>query len=294
MPILGTSASGYVEQVYELAQTFNASGTFTMPAGKTQLAVYAHGSSGAGYNGTASFQFGAGRGGPGGSGGSLAFIEEHAVATGTNFTVTVGSAAARVTAGGYDLINGGATSFGNILTVNGSQSATGDYSNAVGTYTSNLNNVLFASGGVGGTFGNRSQATDQANGTGNNSAGAGGAGGAGGNVVPTNASLPTRSAGGGGGGGGGGGYSHPNSNFVSGAAGGSAGSANAGTGGTGGNGKGTPTRTWNSGGVGNNGAQPSGGGGGGGGNGTGYSAGGFSLPDNGGLGAAGQVLVYVK
>jgi len=294
MPILGTVSSGYVEQVYELAQTFNASGKFTMPAGKTQIAVYAHGSSGAGYNGSGSGQFFAGRGGPGGSGGSLAFIEEHTVSTGTNFTVTVGGAAGRVTAGGYDYINGGATSFGNILTVNGSQSATGDYSNAVGTYTSNLNNVLFASGGVGGTFGNRSQATDQANGTGNNSAGTGGAGASGGNVIPTNASLPTRSAGGGGGGGGGGGYSHPNSNFISGASGGSAGSANAGTGGTGGNGKGTPVRSSNLGTAGGAGAQPSGGGAGGGGNGMGYVSGSGSLPDNGGLGAAGQILVYVK
>ena len=46
MPILGTVSSGYVEMPYELSQTFNTSGTYTVPAGKTKVAVYVIGGGG--------------------------------------------------------------------------------------------------------------------------------------------------------------------------------------------------------------------------------------------------------
>jgi hypothetical protein len=40
MPIIGTVGSSYyVPPVYALAQTFDSSGTFTIPAGKTQMAI---------------------------------------------------------------------------------------------------------------------------------------------------------------------------------------------------------------------------------------------------------------
>jgi hypothetical protein len=75
MPILGTVSSGYVEPVYTLAQTFNASGNYTVPAGVSAIAVYVHGSSGAGFTGSPVSQFRGGHGGGGGSGGSLAFLK---------------------------------------------------------------------------------------------------------------------------------------------------------------------------------------------------------------------------
>jgi hypothetical protein len=49
MPLLGTQASGYFEPpVYSLSQTFNASGNYTVPAGKTSLSVVGVGSGGGG------------------------------------------------------------------------------------------------------------------------------------------------------------------------------------------------------------------------------------------------------
>jgi hypothetical protein len=88
-------------------------------------------------------------GGGGGFGGSLAFFEEYQVSPGSSFTVTVGSAGQRVPPfegqPGTDIIYGGSTVFGNLLTVNGSQSANGNSQVGIGNYTSNLNNVRIGS-----------------------------------------------------------------------------------------------------------------------------------------------------
>jgi hypothetical protein len=283
--------------VYALSQTFNASGTYTVPNNVNTIAVYVHGSSGAGFTGRQVYQFGGGTGGSGGFGGSLAFFQEHQVSPGTNFAVTIGSGGERVpndgNSPGNNLVYGGSTTFGNLLTVNGSQSANGNGEVGIGNYNSNLNNVLFASGGNGGNAGLRANANDQNNGAGMNTANSGGSGGSGTSITPSNTSLPTLSSGGGGGGGGGGAYADFNSSGRNGASGG-AGSGNAGSGGAGGNGKGTSPRTSNVGTGGNPGTQPSGGGGGGGGSGLGYVSGTYSLDPNqaGGLGASGRVIVY--
>jgi hypothetical protein len=83
--ILGTVSSGYVEQVYELSQTFNTSGTYTVPAGKTQVAVICIGAGGGGGAGAGHNMGGAGGGAGTGN------ITEHSVTSGANYTVTVGS-----------------------------------------------------------------------------------------------------------------------------------------------------------------------------------------------------------
>jgi hypothetical protein len=87
MPILGTSASGYFEPVYELSQTFNASGTFTVPAGKTKIAI-AGTAPGAGGGGGLTY---ANPGGGGGGGGAFV-IHNISTSAGTNYTVTIGAA----------------------------------------------------------------------------------------------------------------------------------------------------------------------------------------------------------
>lgn len=91
-----SSASGSLvvaAPVYTLQQTFNSSGNFTVPSGKTELAVYvvAGGTSG-------------------GRGGNAVAFSDYTVTSGDVFSVTVGS-------------SGGTSSFGNIATAPASNSA---------------------------------------------------------------------------------------------------------------------------------------------------------------------------
>jgi len=48
MPILGTVSSSFTEFPYTLSQTFNTSGTYTVPAGKTKIATLLVGGGGGG------------------------------------------------------------------------------------------------------------------------------------------------------------------------------------------------------------------------------------------------------
>ena len=104
MPILGTVSSGYVEPVYTLAQTFDSSGTYTVPAGVTKITIAGVGGGGKGSSSIGSNTGGSGCGG-GGAGASF-LVRDITVTSGQTYTVTVGGQA-------------GATSFGSIITANG-------------------------------------------------------------------------------------------------------------------------------------------------------------------------------
>ena len=158
-----SSASNSVtpNPAYALSQTYNSSGTFTMPAGKTKVAVYAFsgaqpGSSGSGYDG--------GSGGTGSRGGAF---KEYSASSGTNFNVTVGG-------------SGGTTSFGNLLTVT---------PNAV---NNNVANTVSAAGGSGGSGGGGNGSAGAAltlNGAGLVTYNAGGGGAGGGNGCAWNSGM---------------------------------------------------------------------------------------------------------
>ena len=100
MPILGIMASSTaIPAVYSLSQTFNTSGTYTVPAGKSTIAlmVFNGGNPGtAGQSGTTSF------GSAGGAGGNGYATTDFAVTAGASYTVTVGG-------------SGGTSSFGTVL-----------------------------------------------------------------------------------------------------------------------------------------------------------------------------------
>ena len=135
MPILGTQASGYFEPpVYSLSQTFNASGNYTVPAGKTRLAVVGVGSGGGGGDGGSL----GGAGGSGG-GGAVTIIEEITTNAGTNYVVTIPS-------GGNATNPAGTASFGSVVTFNGGGGGNSGYVYYSNIYETNV--------GAGGTDGN--------------------------------------------------------------------------------------------------------------------------------------------
>lgn len=287
---------------YALSQTFNASGTYTVPSGKTQVAVIAIGAGGGG-GGSPSGNHANVRdpenkiegsfSGGGGGGGSVAYFTDYAVNSAQTFSVTVGS--------GGSAGNGGA-GLGNANVPDGSSNP-GNSGNAGGqTSFSNLVTLNAGNGGVGGTRNGGGQA------------------GSGGTVASNNVTLTVTQNGpsagygsfsyqntsneypatpgasntatinitgigaanqqvGGGGGGGQPGYTANGGN------GGAGGAGGAGGGGAGGN-NGGPGSTGNAGSAAN--ARGGGGGGGGG-------SGGRPNPGTaGGTGANGQVLVYVR
>jgi hypothetical protein len=90
-----SSSNSIVAPGYELVQTFNTSGTFTVPSGKTAVAIVG---TGAGANGS---------GTSGGSGGPVFILEDVTVTPGSNHYVQIAS-------GG-----GSNSTFGNVLTVGG-------------------------------------------------------------------------------------------------------------------------------------------------------------------------------
>jgi hypothetical protein len=136
MPILGTVSSGYVELPYALSQTFNASGNYTVPAGKTKIAIVGCGGGGGGAAGSPSGGVKAG-----GAGGGVFSIREITTTPGTVYSVTVGAAGnGAASVGAYSNPgngnSGGSTVFGSILTATGGQGGTGT---APGEYTSGGN-----------------------------------------------------------------------------------------------------------------------------------------------------------
>lgn len=178
---------------YQLSSTFNSSGTYTVPSGKTEIAVYMiQGGSSGNAAGNATYGSG-GSGGSGGAGGRGIAFKDYAVNSGQTFSVTVGGA------------GGGHSSFSNLASTQ--------------NQTSNVSGAVTANGGSGGNGG----------GGGSN----GSAGGTGGNLVLTdgNKTIATIATGNGGGGGGGGG-NLDNANTNTGGAGGS-GAGNGGNGGIG-------------------------------------------------------------
>ena len=274
------SSSVLTTAPYILSQTFNSSGTYTVPSGKTKLTAYVSGGGGAGGNAAITRNWGASGGAPGGSSGGAIAFKDYSVTAGQTFTITVGaggpSAAPNnsLTRGG----DGGASSFGNLATANGGTGAVAGESNTqpgpttVGNYSSNIT----ATGQNGGAGGNSASYNDVNGGTVGTSVGTINLGALG---------VPTFTPGGGGGGSGGGYYG----NTGSGGTGKAGGSTGGGAGGNGGNA--VSQNSKNSGNSGVAGSVPGAGGGG---------AGGGSAPSvntNGGFsgaGAAGQVLVYVK
>jgi hypothetical protein len=262
MPILGTVSSGYVEQVYSLAQTFNSSGTFTVPAGKTQVAVFVMGGGSSGEAGIG------GRGGSGGSSGGVIGFKDYSVSAGQNYAVTVAGA-------------GGTSSFGtNIAAVSSSVQnypAGASFSNAAGggAATSGATQAGFV--GNAGPSINLSDANLPTFTVGGSGGGGGGGGVAGQEEGRNDVTYQTPGSGGAGGSGGGG------------------------NGGTGGyfNSPGNPYSNnfpaeggFSPAGGGSSGSQRGAGGGGGGGYSQSFT--GIGAVGNGGAGAAGQVIVYVK
>lgn len=152
MPIIGTVSSGYyVLPVYELSQTFNASGTYTVPAGASAMALLIVGSGGGGGANPNFREFGAG----GGSGGALLAVKDYPVTPGQTYSITIGS-------GGNNQGSGGASSVGNLVTINGGNPGTLNPNTSrgiggvPGNITSNINsyhvsNYGGATGGDGGT-----------------------------------------------------------------------------------------------------------------------------------------------
>jgi hypothetical protein len=119
-----------VAPVYALSQTFNSSGTYTVPAGASKIAVIVYGAGQAGSSGGTAGSITSGSGGTGGSSGAVLAATEYSVTPGTNYVVT--------------LANSGATSFGNLLTAN-SGSSGGNFSNNI-----TLAYSLTGTGGAGG------------------------------------------------------------------------------------------------------------------------------------------------
>jgi hypothetical protein len=107
MPILGTVGSSYyVPPVYALAATYESNGTFTVPAGKTQIALVGVSAGGGGRN----YEF---FGAAGGGASGVAFIlKEIPTSAGTSYNVTIG-------AGGAAASAGGSLTFGSVLTATG-------------------------------------------------------------------------------------------------------------------------------------------------------------------------------
>jgi hypothetical protein len=260
-----SNSASPVAPVYALSQTFNASGTYTVPEGKNYVAVYTFGGGGSGGNGnsginpkdrTGLYWLGGNGGAGGGGGGGVAF-QDYFVNPGENYTVTV--------AGG-----GGTSSFGNLASANG-----GGVLNA-GSGSSNVSGYVTASGGGGGGGGAGSGENYLAN-DGIIYGSPGGASGVGQNLALNGLGLTSLQAGGGGGGGGGG-RSPGNAPTNSPSSGSSSGGGNGGTA-PGGSGNAASANT------------AGGGGGGAGGNaGVNSNNGGGS----GASGGSGKVVVYIR
>lgn len=258
-----SSASTSTIVIYLLSQTFNSSGTFTVPSGKNQVAVVLVGSGGAGSAGIAGSGNGS-AGGAGGKGGGAVAFKDLSVTPGDTFSVTVGSQ----------------TDFSNYAVTNLSNNVS----------TSNVAGAVTVTPKAAGTGGAGATSDPASNGAGGNT------GAAPSNITLSTTGIANRTSGSGGGGGGGGAKIAGNINFSTNVTGGTGGTGGTGAG-TGGTGAG-----WNyiypqnpsavsatAGGA----ANTIGSGGGGGGGGAGSFAGNTN-GSNGGNGVSGRVEVYVK
>ena len=247
--------------VYSLSQTFNSSGTYTVPSGKKYISAYVFGGGGSGASGNAGsnpkqfngLQWIGGNGGSGGSGGGGSAFSGYSVTPGETFTVTVAA-------------GGGASSFGNIALANGGTTST------PGSGSSNVAGAVIGSGGSGGGGGAGSGENANADPIPGGNAGSSGSGQT---LVLNDAGLVSLQVGGGGGGGGGG-RSPANSPRNNPSNGSSSGGGNGGT---------------SPGSSGNSGSANTGGGGGGGGGGDAASNS-NSPGGSGASGASGRVVIY--
>jgi hypothetical protein len=160
--VTGTAATGTgiasaastlleLDATYVLFETFTSSGTFTVPAGATKLAVFALGGGGGGTNGAnnagnasaSNYEFTASynAAGSGGASSYLGGFKDETVSGGQTFAVSIG-------AGGNAGSAGGTTNFGNLLAVTTS---------AVNGNATTRNSTASAGGGAGGSGGNFTQ-----------------------------------------------------------------------------------------------------------------------------------------
>jgi hypothetical protein len=193
---------------YTLSQTITNAGntTFTVPAGKTQIAVFAKGYGGNGANGSASGGQG-GAGGAGGGGAGAAAFWNYDVIPGATYTVNLDfSGTRRVSFGSLISVSSGADG----TTAGGSASSGGLYSIDPGVvyFTSATGTPSGAAGAVRTTNGNGNPGQDGF-GTGATL------------TVPTSLGLPNNFTAGTGGGGGGGGAKAGGGQFNTGGIGGS-------------------------------------------------------------------------
>lgn len=281
---------------YALRETFNTSGTFTVPAGINLISVTGAGAGGGGGGGSGGGNYSTNAAirvaGSGGGSAPLFSVRDISVTPGQTYTVTIGApgnggnGGARTTSfngpggsGGGSGNSGGTTSFGNIIIANGggagSYSANSNAAGSGGNATVNAGTIMTVSNGVGG--GNGHQGTPGNAGSGQ--------GGANSNI----ANINVINGGGGGGGGGGGAADNVPSN-VAGQSPGGGGSSAGGGGGAGGN---FSTNNANNGGNGSSANGLAGGGGGGGGGAGAYGS--NTANGNGGAGGTGgaaRILVY--
>jgi hypothetical protein len=308
---LASSSSSSVtpKLAYALAQTFNASGSYTIPSGKTKIAAWVVGAGGGGAGGRRPSQ--GGSGGHGGAGGAVVGFKDYAVSAGSVYNITIGAGGGAGPGGtGNSAQNnansGGTTNFATpnvtLVTANG-----GTYgkptSDGPGQNTS-PNSYYYNERGPGGSISNNITVSTQTTGTSlyggpgyawlGNYAVNGGAGGAGTgqSLTMTLDGLGTVNFAAGGGGGAGAGGTVGASQFAS-LSGGSGGAgAGGGSGGAGGNvSSGTPNS-----GAGGNAAGAGGGGNGGGGAGNATYYNGSTNTTSGGSGSnggTGQVIIYV-
>ena len=258
--------------VYSLVSTFNASGNYTIPTGKTRIAVAGVGS-GQGGTGTITNQV---SGSVGGSTGPVFIYYDYTVTAGDVVNIVIGAGSAGTT-GNDNGASGGVTTVKlntntTLLAVDG-----GVYPNSGGfVTTSNMTLLSKQDGQQGGQGGSQFFP-------------AGVAGNSTTTVVSNITGISSYSAAGSGGGGGYGALSNTNNNNRPGSAGGAGGSFYGGAGGNGGSIAGSNKNSGTPGAAGNG---PGGGGGGGGGGARLVSV---STPGQlGGNGANAQILLYVK
>ncbi len=169
---------------YEAIGTFYSNGSFTVPAGVTQIWVTAIGGGGAGGIGGHADP---GNGGGGGGGGAGSFIlqQPYNVTAGSTHAITVGKGGATNSADGFP---GGSTSVGSLVTLSG---GAGGSMGLAGISGGDYGGYGGAGGGAGGAGGKGGNSASTASGGANGSAASGAGGGSGG----------TGDGGGGGGGG---------------------------------------------------------------------------------------------
>jgi hypothetical protein len=268
---------------YTLSTTIVDDGitNYTIPAGKTQIAVFAVAYGGAGSTGGNGGSGSSGIGGSGGGGGGAVGFWNYDVTPGTVYAVNLDAASTR------------RVSFGSLISVSGgANGSTGGGSAASGgLYSKDASVIYYAS--ATGTPSGAGGAAVTAVGNGNNGQDGFGAGTT--LTVPTGLGLPANIKSGAGGGGGGSGAKGNNNSFLFGGSGGAGAAASGGNSGAGGSGGNAEQDSFTLGGVtGENVLYLTGNGGGGGGGGAFQSSYGSGSGGAGGYGSIAVVYIYTR